>query len=78
MPLTRGVNDNRARMIVESVGRGWVAEGRCVDHPATWMQRQISRWRVRQAQDDAEVRKAKDGGKPGGYSFSGNYTGKML
>ena len=75
---TNMCSSDRARMIVESVGRGWVAEGRCVDHPATWMQRQISRWRVRQAQDDAEVRKAKDGGKPGGYSFSGNYTGKML
>lgn len=55
---TSGCPSDRARMIVESVGRGWVVEGRCVDHPATWMQRQIARWRVRKASDDAEIAKS--------------------
>jgi hypothetical protein len=55
---TNMCSPDRARMIVESVGRGWVVEGRCVEHPATWMQRQIAKWRVRKAADDAEMAKS--------------------
>lgn len=49
---------DKARGIAEAVARGWLVDGKIVDHPSTWMRRQIEKWRVRQASDDAEIRKA--------------------